>query len=74
MLGGYYFYRSIGFPANFFIEPPIVNYSAYIDNAFALTGTLTTALTKDSANVYAISNTSGTKPTTWYVFAIGKWK
>lgn len=73
-LGGYSYYRSIGFPPSFFTEPPIINYSAYIDNAFALTGTLTVAHTKDDTNLYAISNVNGTKNTAWYVFAIGKWK
>lgn len=73
-LGGYGYYTVATFPSDFFISAPIVQYSAYIGDSFALTGTLTTAWTKDSINLYAISNISGLRNTSWYVRAIGRWK
>lgn len=74
-VSGFYGYNTaIEFPNGFFVSPPIVTYSAWIDNAFALTGTITSSLTKDGANVYALSTVSGSRPTSWYVEAKGRWK
>lgn len=72
--GFYAYYTDVKFPSGFFVSAPILTYTAWIDNALALTGTLTTALTKDGLNLYALSNTSGSKPTSWYVDAKGRWK
>lgn len=68
------YYTTIEFPSGFFVSPPLVTYSACIDDAFALTGTITNSLTKDGVNVYAVSIVSGSRPTSWYVEAKGRWK
>lgn len=72
--GGYAYTTSISFPSGLFISAPVANYTAYIANAFALTGTQTNALSATNINVFAISTVSGSNATKWYVYAIGKWK
>lgn len=72
--GFYGYYTAIEFPSGFFVSPPIITYAARIDNNLALTGTITDSLTTDGANVYALSNASGSRPTSWYVEAKGRWK
>ena len=73
--GGFYgYYTNIAFPSGLFVSAPVLTYTAWIDDAYALTGTLTRSLTKDSANIYALSNALGSKPTSWYVVAKGRWK
>ena len=74
MFGGYAYNTSVAFPSGLFLERPNVTYSAYIQNGMALTGTITTNSTKDTAYVYAVSSTSGSKSTNWYIKAVGKWK
>ncbi len=72
--GGYGYTTSVSFPSGLFISAPVANYTAYIANGFALTGTQTNALSATNINVFAISSTSGSNATKWYIHAIGKWK
>ena len=74
VLGGYAYNVTVAFPTNLFIALPIVTYSAYLGNQYALTGTLNNSFTVSSINLFAICNTSGSKATTWQIQAIGKWK
>lgn len=74
VLNGYSYSVAVDFPSNLFIDVPNVTYSAFLSNAYALTGTLNTSLTKNSVTLYAVSNTSGSKSSTWYIQVIGKWK
>ena len=73
-LGGYAYTAAVYFPTDFFIDVPIVTYSAYLGNQYALTGTLTNSFSKNSISLWAVCNTSGSKTTTWQMNVKGRWK
>lgn len=73
-LGGYAYTAAVYFPTDLFTEVPIVTYSAYLGNQYALTGTLTDSFSKNSISLWAVCNTSGSKTTTWQLNVKGKWK
>lgn len=72
--GGYAYNTAVDFPSGLFLARPNITYSAYIQNAIAVTGTITTSSSKDTAQVYAVAGTSGSKATNWYIKAVGTWK
>ena len=74
VLNGYSYSVVVNFPSDLFIDVPNVTYSAFLGNAYALTGTLNTSFTKNLVTLFAVSNTSGSKSSTWQVKAIGRWK
>lgn len=75
VFGGYGYYTTVTFPTGLFnTYPKSLQYSAQIGNGFAITGTLTSSISKTSANIYAVSSASGSQTTYWYVHAIGTWK
>lgn len=75
-LGGYgYNTGAIAFPTGLFNAiPKSVTYSAYIGNGFALTGSMTSSISKTSTSLFAISSAGGSQSTTWYAHVIGTWK
>lgn len=74
VLGGYGYYTSVNFPTGLFSAIPIVTYSAAMEYNFALTGTITPAITTSGCNVYLVSNGSGSRTVSFYIRVIGKWK
>lgn len=79
VFGGYGFNTSVNFPSGLFNAYPQVKYSAAISNStagygFALTGTITSALSKNSVTLYAVCNINSSCSTVWMVEAKGRWK
>ena len=72
--GGAYRVTGLAYPTNLFISAPILNYSAYLGGAFALTGTIVDTSDASAANFYIQSNQTGTKTTQIRAHAIGRWK
>ena len=77
--GGYAFTTTVNFPSGLFIAYPQVKYSAAISNSnagygFALTGTITSYLSSNTAGLYAVSNINSSCSTVWMVEAKGRWK
>ena len=71
----YGYMTSVTLPQGLFINAPIFTYSAYVDNGFALTGTVNTGShTTTTLALYALSSATGSKPTRWLVDAKGRWK
>lgn len=66
--------ESISFPTDLFIEEPIPTFSAYVGSGFAMTGTLTSAISATNCTFYAVATSSGSQSTKWYLRAEGKWK
>ena len=66
--------ESLSFPTGLFIEEPIPTFSAYVGAGFAMTGTITTAISASACTFYAVATASGSQSTKWYLRAIGKWK
>lgn len=66
--------ESLSFPTGLFIEEPIPTFSAYIGSGFAITGTLSTAISATNCTFYAVATSSGSQSTKWYLRAEGKWK
>ena len=73
-MGGNAYYTTISFPTGLFNAAPVPQYTSSIGGNFALTGTLTASLTKDSCNYYALSNSTGSKASSFYIYAIGTWR
>lgn len=74
VFGGYAYTVTVNFPTGLFVALPVVEYSAYLGNQYALTGTINNAFTTSSVNLFAVCNTSGSKSTSWFITVIGKWK
>jgi hypothetical protein len=74
VLGGYSYNSVVVFPSGLFVELPLVTFSAYLNNEYALTGTLPNSFSTNQITLWAVCNTSGSKTTTWQVKAIGRWK
>ena len=71
----YAYMTSVTLPQGLFINAPIFTYSAYVDNGFALTGTVNTGShTTTALALYALCSATGSKPTRWLVDAKGRWK
>ena len=70
----YGYNTSVQFPTNLFVSKPIVTYSAYVGNGFALTGTETQSITTSAVSLYALCTATGSKTTIWQVSAKGRWK
>lgn len=66
--------ESLSFPTGLFIEEPIPTFSAYVGAGFAMTGTITTAISASACTFYAVATASGSQSTKWYLRAEGKWK
>lgn len=73
-MGGNAYYTTISFPTGLFNAAPVPQYTSSIGGNFALTGTLAASLTKDSCNYYALSNSTGSKASSFYIYAIGTWR
>lgn len=73
-LGGYAYNTGlITYPTNFFIEEPNAHFSGRIGSGFCNTGTVYNA-SKNSINCYAISTSSGSQSSTFFIYSIGYWK
>lgn len=64
---------TVTFPTNLFISTPLVNVDGRIGNGFYL-GTSIDVSAISSANIVAMSTSSGTVACTFHIHAIGKWK
>ena len=73
-LGGYSYQTSVNFPSGLFADLPVVTYSAYLGNQFALTGTINNSFSVNTVALFAICNNSGSKTTSWRINAKGKWR
>lgn len=74
VFGGYGYTTTLTFPLNLFIEPPITTDSAKVGNGFAVTGTRTDSVTKDSCTYYIVGSASNSQSVKIYTYVIGKWK
>ena len=73
VFGGYaYTSGVVNFPSGLFVSAPMCTYTSRVNNGMALTGTVTTNLTKDSNTYYTLAQSSGTQTCYWYIYAVGR--
>lgn len=71
----YGYMYEVAFPQDLFSSVPVVAYSAYVGNGFALTGSINTGgYSTTSFRMYALGSASGSQPTRWVIEAKGRWK
>lgn len=71
----YGYYTSVTFPSSLFSAAPVVTFGGRVSsNGWALTGTQTVSLTKDSTNFYLLSSTSGSITVNFLAQVKGIWK
>lgn len=73
-IGTFYgYYTDVTFPSGLFNASPIAHFSGQIGSGFMLSGT-TGLYSKNDCRLYALSTSSGTNSSYWYVTVKGRWK